>query len=65
MVCIRYYHSTRQVDYKEVFMKNNVVVQFSVLVLAVTAGQLLLKVGVSFFPQTGILGSVRSVVTNL
>lgn len=46
-------------------MKNNVVVQFTVLVLAVTAGQLLLKVGVSFLPQSGILGSVRTVVTNL
>lgn len=46
-------------------MKNNVVVQFIVLVLAVTAGQLLMKMGVSFFPQSGILGSIRAVVTNL
>lgn len=46
-------------------MKNNVVVQFIVLVLAVTAGQLLMKMGVSFFPQSGFLGSVRAVVTNL
>ena len=46
-------------------MKNNVVVQFIVLVLAVTAGQLLMKMAVSFFPQAGLLGSVRAVVTNL
>ncbi len=46
-------------------MKNNVLVQFTVLVLSVTAGQLLLKVGVSFLPQTGLLGSIRTVVTNL
>lgn len=46
-------------------MKDNVVVQFIVLGLAVTAFQLLLKLGVSYLPQQGILGSVRQVVTNL
>jgi hypothetical protein len=46
-------------------MKNNVIIQFIVLVLSVTAGQLLMKLGVSWLPQSGILGSVRAVVTNL
>jgi len=46
-------------------MKNNVIVQFTVLGLAVTAFQLLLKLLVSYFPQQGILGSIRQVVTNL
>lgn len=46
-------------------MKDNVVVQWSVLVLAVTAGQLLLKLLVTYFPTVGFLGSIRAVVTNL
>lgn len=46
-------------------MKDNVVVQWAVLVFAVTAGQLLLKLGVTFLPTVGLLGSIRAVVTNL
>jgi hypothetical protein len=46
-------------------MKDNVIVQFTVLGLAVTAFQLLLKLLVSYFPTTGFLGSIRAVVTNL
>lgn len=46
-------------------MKDNVLVQWAILVFAVTAGQLLLKVLVSYFPSVGLLGSVRAVVTNL
>lgn len=46
-------------------MRDNVLIQFIVLVLAVTAGQLLLKLAVSYFPTSGFLGSIRAVVTNL
>lgn len=46
-------------------MKDNILIQWVVLVLAVTAGQLLLKLAVSYFPSSGFLGSVRAVVTNL
>lgn len=46
-------------------LRNNVVVQFAVLVLAVTAGQILLKLGVSYFPSSGPLGAIRQVVGSL
>lgn len=46
-------------------MKDNVVVQFAVLVLAVTAGQLLLKLGVSFLPDSGVLTPIKQVVSSL
>lgn len=46
-------------------MKDNVVVQWIVLGLSVTAFQLLLKLLVSYLPQSGITGSIRQVVTNL
>lgn len=46
-------------------MKDNVIIQFIVLVLAVTAGQILLKLGASFLPQAGIAGSVRSVIATI
>jgi len=46
-------------------MWNNVIVQFAILGLAVTAFQLLLKLLVSYFPTGGFLGSVRAVVTSL
>ncbi len=46
-------------------MKDNVIVQFVVLGLSVTAFQLLLKLLVSYFPTQGFLGSIRAVVTNL
>jgi hypothetical protein len=46
-------------------MRDNVIVQFAVLVLAVTAGQLLLKMGASYLPQSGFLGAVRTVVGSL
>ena len=45
--------------------KNNVVVQFAVLVLAVTAGQLLLKLGASYLPDAGIPGAFKQVIGKL
>ena len=42
--------------------KNNVVVQFAVLVLAVTAGQILLKMGVAYLPDNGIFGATKAVI---
>lgn len=46
-------------------MKDNVLVQFAVLVLAVTAGQLLLKLGVSFLPENAMFSPVKQVVSAL
>jgi tetrahydromethanopterin S-methyltransferase subunit D len=46
-------------------MKDNVIVQFAVLVLAVTAGQILLKMGVAYLPDNGIPGAVKAVVGKL
>jgi hypothetical protein len=46
-------------------IRNNVVVQFAVLVLAVTAGQLLLKLGVSYLPDVGIGGAFKQVIGKL
>jgi len=43
-------------------MKDNVVVQFIVLILSVKAGFILLKLASSYLPQTGILGSIRVVL---
>lgn len=43
-------------------MKDNVIVQFIVLILSVKAGLILLKLAASYLPQTGILGSVRVVL---
>lgn len=45
-------------------MRNNVVVQFIVLILSVKAGLILLKLGASYLPQTGIFGSVRVVLAS-
>jgi hypothetical protein len=42
--------------------KNNVVLQFIILVLAVTAGQILLKMAVAWLPSAGFLGSIKQVV---
>lgn len=46
-------------------MKDNVLVQFAVLVLAVTAGQILLKMGVAYLPDSGVFGAVKAVVGRL
>jgi hypothetical protein len=46
-------------------MKDNSLFQFVILVLAVTAGQLLLKFGASFLPATGFAGSVKNVISSL
>lgn len=46
-------------------MKDNVVVQWAIIVLAVTAGQLLLKVLAGYLPSVGVLGSVRAVILNM
>jgi hypothetical protein len=46
-------------------LKNNVVVQFAVLVIAVTAGQILLKMAVSYLPDSGIFGATKAVVGKL
>lgn len=42
--------------------RNNVIVQFAVLVIAVTAGQILLKMAVSYLPDSGIFGATKAVV---
>lgn len=46
-------------------MKDNVIVQFAVLVLAVTAGQLLLKLGVGALPDNAYTSPVKQVVAAL
>jgi hypothetical protein len=46
-------------------MKDNVLIQFAVLVLAVTAGQLLLKLGVSYLPDMSLTTPVKQVVASL
>lgn len=46
-------------------MRDNPLVQFVVLVLAVTAGQLLLKFGASYLPSEGPLGAFRTVIGSL
>lgn len=46
-------------------MRDNRVVQFAVLVLAVTAGQLLLKMGASYLPGQGFPGAIKSVIGSL
>lgn len=46
-------------------MKDNPLVHFAVLGLAITAFILLEKFAVSFFPDTGILGNVKQVVTSV
>jgi len=46
-------------------MRDNPLAQFVVLVLAVTAGQLLLKFGASYLPQNGALGAFRTVIGSL
>jgi hypothetical protein len=43
-------------------LKDNVVVQFAVLVIAVTAGQVLLKMGAAYLPSNGVFGAVKSVL---
>lgn len=46
-------------------MRDNVIVQFLILVLAVTAGQILLKFGASYLPGSGPLGAVKNVIGSL
>ena len=47
-------------------LRSNVVVQFAVLVLAVTAGQLLLKMLVGLIPMsTGPVGAFKQVVASV
>lgn len=46
-------------------MKDNVVAQWLILGLSVTAFILLFKYAVGFLPQQGILGSVRTVVGSI
>lgn len=46
-------------------MKDNVVVQFAVLVLAVTAGQLLLKLAIGALPDNAYSTPVKQVVAAL
>ncbi len=46
-------------------LRNNVLVQFAVLVLAVTAGQILLKMGVAYLPDSGIFGATKAVIGKL
>lgn len=46
-------------------MRDNPLAQFVVLVLSVTAGQLILKMGASYLPGAGFLGAVKAVVASL
>jgi hypothetical protein len=46
-------------------VRDNVVAQWMVQGLSVVAFILLLKLGASFLPQQGILGSIRTVVGSL
>ncbi len=46
-------------------MRDNAIVQFAVLVLAVTAGQILLKIGVSYLPDSGVFGATKAVIGKL
>ncbi len=46
-------------------MRDNRLVQFAVLVLAVTAGQLLLKFGAAYLPDGGPLGAIKHVVAGI
>jgi len=46
-------------------LRNNVLVQFAVLVLAVTARQILLKMGVAYLPDSGIFGATKAVIGKL
>lgn len=46
-------------------MKDNALFQFAILVLAVTAGQLLLKFGASYLPSAGPLGALKTVIGSL
>jgi len=46
-------------------LKDNPLVQFAILVLAVTGGQILLKFGVSFLPDGGPLGAIKQVVASI
>lgn len=43
-------------------LRNNVIIQFAVLVLAVTGGQILLKIGVAYLPDSGVFGATKAVV---
>ena len=44
-------------------LRNNRVVQFAVLVLAVTAGQILLKLAVAQIPSdSGVFGALKAVI---
>lgn len=42
-------------------MKDNRLIMFAVLVIAVTAGQFALRFGASFLPDGGLLGAVKVV----
>lgn len=46
-------------------MKDNVLVQWAVQGLSVTAFIVLLKLLVTYLPTVGFLGSIRAVVTNI
>ncbi len=46
-------------------LRDNVIAQFVVLVLAVTAGQLLLKMAVSYIPDGSFAHPLKTVVGSL
>lgn len=46
-------------------MKDNPLVQFAVLVLAVSGGQILLKFGAAYLPDGGPLGAVKHVIAGI
>lgn len=46
-------------------MRDNAVVQYFIQILSVIAGILLVKMMVSFLPNSGFLGSVKAVVASV
>ena len=45
-------------------LRNNVVVQFAVLVIAVKAGFVLLKYAAGFLPSNGFVGAIKTVLVS-
>lgn len=46
-------------------MKDNALIQFAILVLAVTAGQVALKFGAGFLPDKGPAGALKTVIAKV
>lgn len=46
-------------------MRDNRLVQYVILILAVAAGLAMLKFGASFLPENGFLGAIKTVIVSL